>query len=442
MLPLDSLYFTIPIFLVSAYVVRKVFLNAMDPLLLTLFTLCSSIGLMAYYYADGAFADVSIVVTFAAAHVAFLVGLLSGNKVVPRRRYDIHFTFAPDFVALSCGVFFAVTVLVFVIMAQTVGLTILQENPDTAKNLIYTGGAGVFKRFVPSLVMFTILYSFAAQHERRITALSTTLLAIVPLGIAFVSGGKGSVFVIYTVLVYQWAFLARNKGVRVRISRYLAAGAAIGVTLAAALYIYAVGLANEYGLSGADVLTGARVLLLNRIVAYGDISMYYFTTGLPGVFVRSPASYVPDLLSDILGMLRLTPYRVPLGAELVTAVLGTSNEGGFGPNAQAYFVGVIYFGKLLGIVYSFGIGYLVASLRRIVQVRFSRTNFDMIAFVFANIMIVSIPVDFTFSLATTFTAFLAFIGVTAVGYVAYVAAVGRSPVAVVYIPLQPAPAAA
>lgn len=441
MLPVDSLYFTVPIFLISAYAIRKVLVNVMDPLLVTLFTLCSSIGLMAYYYVEGAFADTSLVVTFVAAHVAFLAGLLWGNHVAPRRRYYSHFTFRPDFVALSCGVFFVVTILVFLIMAQTVGLTILQVNPDAAKNVIYTGGGGIFKRFVPPLVMFTIIYLITAQYEHRLSAVSTTLLSIVPLGIAFVSGGKGAVFVIYMVLVYQWAFLARNKGVRVQISRYLTAGAAFGATLLAALFIYGVGIANEYGLSGSDVLTGARVLLLNRIVAYGDISMYYFATGLSEVFVRSPVSYVADLLSDVLGMLRLAQYHAPLGAALVSEAIGTPNDSSFGPNAQAYFVGVIYFGKVLGVAYSFGIGYLVAALRRLAQVLFSRTNFDMIAYVFANIMIVNIPVDFTFSVATIFTAVLAFFGVTAIGYVAYVAMSGRSPLGIIYSPQQSASAA-
>ncbi len=400
MLPTESLLISVPLFFASWWLIRRYVYGPLDPFLIALFTLSSSIGLMLYYLVTGAFHDTAVAAAFVAAHLAFLGGFVAGGRhgiVLPG---GAGYELAPRFLPALLGTVICVQAVLVVYVARSFGLVILQSVPDIAKNFIFANGGGAFRRALPPLTLLTLAYSLTLRHERRIGRATMAAVLAVSAVLAISTGGKGALLMLFVAWAYQRIFVARHAGRPIAGRAVAVATVAVLVTLAGALGVLAIGIAHTtmVGREPVDVLRLSGNLLLNRFVAFGDIAMVYFPTGLYESFRHAPADYLNHVFADLLGMLRLGAYQPPLGADLVAQAAGSANEGGFGPNAQVYFVGAIYFGSLLGIVYSFLIGALVGLARRSVLISFRRTGADMIVFIVANALVYDLAVDFSYFL--------------------------------------------
>jgi hypothetical protein len=229
--------------------------------------------------------------------------------------------------------------------------------------------------------------------------------------------------------VYGSVFLERNYNLKFTIQGKALASGFIVVTLLAALMLLSIG-GIKSGFPFSEVLSGSLSQIIDRIIGYGDISIYYFSTGLFKVFTKSPFDFPMYLADTLLGPLRVTDYLRPLGAELISQAFGIPNESNFGPNAQVYFVGVIFFGQVLGIFYTFLIGFLVSFLRKTVLLTFNKTSFDLMIFCIANILLVDFPVDLFYGLSNLYAALGVFLVTLFATQLAFTAIAGKSPILV------------
>jgi hypothetical protein len=426
--PIASLYFTLPIFVISLLFLRKAIWSIFDPFLITLFALSSAIGLMLYYYVDADFADGEPVVMFLLAHVAFLVGVNLANRTRSRISGRGHFHLRGGFLNVALLVSLLSTIFVFVLISRTAGINVLQDDPNTSRSFIYQGW-GVFPRILPVLITMSVAILFVSSHYRKRSVLMTLILLCIPLFVAFATAGRSSFLVVLLVVVYQRIFLAKNYGQAFTLKQRMSFGLMVAVALAAAVAFMMIGITRNSPLLPVDeILSRSASQIVDRVIGYGDIAVWYFPTNLYQTFTKSPPDYLMHMLSDLLGLLRIVPYQQPLGAQLVSEATGLANEGNVGPNAQVYFVGAIYFGAFLGILYSFLIGCLIGFLRRVILLSFNKTNFDMLAFILANIVIYSLPVDFSYTLTLTYAYFPVIVPVFAASAFAYVIGTGQSPV--------------
>lgn len=396
MFPIESLYFTIPIFVISILTARKVFFSFFDPLLLPVFALSSSIGLMFQYYFSGSFANITLLIVFLLCHLAFIFGLKYGRRT-QLRLSSVRLFCSYSYVKFVFVIAILLLLIIFLLMFKTTGIAFLQENPEAAKNLNFTGGLGTIKRVLPPLAdlaigLFLVLNTYSKRTSRLLNFVAFAVIGITTLAM----GAKGALYGFYVLFVFWLVFRQQNFGLNItRRHRSLLILLALIVLLGAS-FILTLTVSRTTGLTGKDLFDETRQRLADRIIGFGDISLFYFHFQTYKGLTKTPIDFISSIGNVFLGPLRIVDYIKPLGAELYSLALGVPNEANYGPNAQVYFVGVIYFGYLVGIFYAFSIGYVTAFLRKIVFLSFRQTNIDLLIFLIANVIIAGIPIDLTY----------------------------------------------
>jgi hypothetical protein len=177
-------------------------------------------------------------------------------------------------------------------------------------------------------------------------------------------------------------------------------------------------------IEGGAGIGEAATRLLVRILFYGDMVLHYYHPDVIAHFAQyGPLTYLTDMLNPILGMLRLVPYREPLGYTMVGLLAGQNTPGTVvGPNTCFYVAGHIYFGGAGGFFYSMFIGYSVSFARKLF---FSRPKIGVIAFVSllaTSIHIAALPLDAQYFVTLMFDTFAPACVAITISYLAIVAA--------------------
>ncbi len=299
-------------------------------------------------------------------------------------------------------------------LGATAGFPIFDSRAGTAKVDTFVGGLGAVKRindgigvFVPCAAL--VLYA-CGRHKRWWLS-----VALVEVGITGLSGSKSAVLLfvfILASLTHHEAF--RAWGATARLKQWTKPVMVAAVTWAVAvLYI-----------EGGAGIGEAATRLLVRILFYGDMVLHYYHPNVIAHFAQyGPLTYLTDMLNPILGMLRLVPYREPLGYTMVGLLAGQNTPGTVvGPNTCFYVAGHIYFGGAGGFFYSMFIGYSVSFARKLF---FSRPKIGVIAFVSllaTSIHIAALPLDAQYFVTLMFDTFAPACVAITISYLAIVAA--------------------
>lgn len=427
----ESLIVTVPIFLITLLLVRRVLYSIFDPFMLTLFALSASLGVMFYVSYANHLMGLGTALVFVLSHLAFILGLLVGRRSgfrikhsFPHRRLYLKLPFMDMLLLVVMGVL----LLCFLFMLRTVGLIIFQPDVLAARTTLLTGGYGILKRVLEAGVTFAFALILVRNHYRRLHPLLFWPYVGVLVLMSAAMGNKGFLFTFYALFVYYLAFL--NKNLRFRIPRklWLAAGAAILLVLVGAtanLVLTASGGEGE----GSSLLD-ALVKLGNRIAGFGDIGYFFFENNAYKVLQKTVVDYAGYISNDILGFFRLREYGVSPGAEIYAIVVGHDNPEGFGPNAQVYFVGYMFF-QSLGIIYSFLIGWLFAVTRRLALLNLRVSNLDMLLFILINFLITPLGMDLQLVLVQTFNMVLVITPLIVFSFVIYSVVNQRVPLVLV-----------
>lgn len=341
-------FFTIFILcvLITVFAFKRFFTSFMDPILIFVITLCAN-EILLFGLDWGLQPKVEGGIFFVCLWCGFaLFGKLPQTHTHPS--FDKKDLFELDVIlVLLCGVI----VLANLYLGATAGFPLLSSNPSAAKIESFQGGLGFVRHlnFYPFyyLVCGCFLLLFLG-HRRR---LMVSLLCITSAFIAL-SGSKSALL----FLVLALAMLTAHKGVRGSLSQVRTFRRYALLIFLISFCVAILVLVIDQGSLGMGVVQFAR-----RLLFYGDVVLYYYPRRgqIPELWNAGLVQYLDYLLNSTLGMLRLVPYKAPLGT-----VLTGSLDDGFGPNPLFFVQADIFFGSIAGCFYCFAIGATIAFLRR------------------------------------------------------------------------------
>ncbi len=233
-------------------------------------------------------------------------------------------------------------------LGATVGFPLLSADPTEAKFTVYSGGLGLVRR-----LDMGPYYLFCCGCVLLIVLNESRRLALGMLGVAtslvMLGGGKSVILPLLFSLSFAVAHpgLTPSDALRKKAKKYLVL--ILGAGLSIALLITS----KEQG----GLLGGVQGFLLRLLLNGDGIAFYYprreIVRGLlqPGVL-----GYLRSVLSDTLGVLRVMEYQDSIGG------LIKGSEAG-GPNAQYFLLADIFFTPIVGCLYSFAVGYVIATFR-------------------------------------------------------------------------------
>ncbi len=234
-------------------------------------------------------------------------------------------------------------------LGATAGFPLLSKNPTAAKFTIYTGGLGIVRRINTGPYYFLCAgcsLMVVTRYKRRVAL----TLAFLATSLVMLSGNKSALLPL--VLTFSLASLHKGLSPQTRLRKSIQK--CLLVLLLSGVVIALIITTKEQG----SLVAGVQGLVLRLLLAGDGIIFYYPRRELIMTLVDpSIMGYLHSVLNDVQGLLRVGSYEaVALG----TLIMG-GEEGG--PNVQYFLHADLFFGPVLGSIYSFVIGYLIAIMR-------------------------------------------------------------------------------
>jgi hypothetical protein len=340
--------------------------------------------------------DTGMLAQFFASQAAFTVGFLLVRRPEPAAStvdWDLDCTTDLE---ITTFLLFILVLIGNVWMGVTAGFPLFANDPSVAKVELYSGGLGLVKRMNGGPMLFLSASSLLlALHGRR--RWPFRVIFGISLVVSVLGGSKGSLL----TTVYLFVYLMGRRDVLssqlVRLFKY-GCGLLIGAGTLLSLFILRTG--------GGGWTVPIQALGM-RILLYGDVILYYYQPAVLGLFKHlGPLDFVTYTLNPILGELRLVPYQMPLGYQMVNYTLNAGEELAsiLGPNTTFYVVGHIFFGPVCGILYSALVGCAFAKCRSIFLSANTRNPGYLAVLLTGAVLIAALPIEvplFTGSLFDT-----------------------------------------
>lgn len=347
------IYFICSIVTVVAF--RRFIYSVLDPFLIFLLCIPSGIalsigsGLEVYLVLTAIFFWIGMAVTTPHRVSDMILKNQTGNVIVNIKLLRV-------FTYLFCIFSIATTLLTFYLL----GIPLFSDNPSEAKVAGFEG-LGILRRvqFVKDICPIGLLLLIGCSLKKGIKKFDVVLLILL-IVLSILSGSKSSVlnivFLVYLILKVTPLGKIYYREKKDKFRKIIFFGGISSVAVLA--FIVSVEAVRE----GGDFLYS----LLYRLMEFGEVMIYYSDEAVQSFCARNyPYShFLYDELNEIFGMLKLAPYNLPIGYNMVTEYWnGIENDVITGPNTVFYVKGHIYFGYVGGIIYSFFMGVIFAKVR-------------------------------------------------------------------------------
>lgn len=244
--------------------------------------------------------------------------------------------------------------LIFVIYKS--GIPLFDDNPTHSKISAFDN-MGILRRisFIGNIIPINlILLYMVSKHKCKHYLFLLFLFCVLKI----LQGSKSSFLGIMLVSYYIFYIspLQRFKQISLRAKKNVMWS---GVAIIAIILFFIV--SKESETEGGSFFYSLGF----RLMEFGDVMLYYKVDNVRAVFDDyNIFTYLYDEFNGVLGMLRLCPYKFPLGYMMVNEFRGYESDVITGPNGIFMIKGNIYFGYIGGIIYSFICGYVFALFRK------------------------------------------------------------------------------
>jgi hypothetical protein len=316
----------------------------------------------------------------------------------------------------AVALLFIVSVVANLYLGATSGFPVFSSDAGVgAKVSEFVGGLGWIKRMNGGMGYFIPCASLVLYVCGRRTRLWLMVAAIETLFVSL-SGSKSSIM----VLVFMFAYLTHHRGFST-----MPAIAGLKKWTKPVMFVAGIWAVTVLAAEGGT-WTDAWSKFLVRIVAYGDVVLFYYRPGIIQDFSGHTAfEFIGYVLNPILGMLRLAPYQDPLGYRMVTDIVGERALATIlGPNTCFYVAADIFFGPIGGLFYSAVLGYLFSYVRRLF---FCKRGLGLIGFTSlftVSMLVFALPIDTQYFVSLMSDTFLLVFAAIAISYMAVVGARG------------------
>lgn len=235
------------------------------------------------------------------------------------------------------------------------GIPLFSDNPSESKISIYDG-MGILRRFsfIGSIIPINLLILIFVSKKKKSCILLLVLFCLLKIFQGSKSSLLGIIFPLY-YLSTQVNLLPQNH---ISLKKGKKMIFLLGIIV---LLILGYIVSKESEMEGEDFIYSLGF----RLMEFGDAALYYKIDYVRSYFDDfNFLDYICDELNGILGMLRIVPYKYPLGFMMVEQYLGYTPDTVVGPNGIFIIKGHIYFGYVGGILYSFICGLIFAKIRK------------------------------------------------------------------------------
>ncbi len=235
------------------------------------------------------------------------------------------------------------------------GIPLFSDNPTEAKISTFEG-MGILRRisFIGTIIPINLIILMIISKKKRLFIFLLALFCILKIFQGSKSSLIGVILPLYYLFTQKNLMSLNSFKIRNRKTLYFLLG---GIILGVLGYI----VSKEAVLEGSTFIYSLGF----RLMEFGDIALYYKDDSVQEYFQNySALDYIGDELNGILGMLRIVPYKYPLGFLMVEQFNAYTPDVVVGPNGIFLIKGHIYFGYLGGIVYSMLCGYIFARIRK------------------------------------------------------------------------------
>lgn len=385
------LYFFILFFssIIYIFIFRKYFFSIYDPFLYSIIT--SSIGTVTviFLYLIGELKTQEYFYSYILTQLAYIVGLLSVRPIQIKKR-KVYKNIICDKNLLN--LFFILVSSAFILtqfyLYKTVGIPLFTEK----SRLILYEGIGVFKRFNDGFFIITLILSIEILmnkiYSKNIIKILYLYFIIFFLLISqILSGAKsGILFFLFLFILYAFSLTKSEEG-------YLLWQKSKKKSFFYLIIVLLCTLAIITFISGG--ITDGIFRLFSRVVAYGDVYLYSYTTDLKNIQLDTP---VKNIFGNILAAYRIIPresLKQAAGFQLFNNVYGTTGKN-FGPNLRHNILGYLNFGFFGSILFSFIIGFVISYIRKIAYLRLKNNTLSRLMFILIMYFIVTINFDLLF----------------------------------------------
>ncbi len=375
--------------LVYYKILRKICFSIVDPFFLAQISSLFAFTVAIFLFAIGEI-EVSYGVQFLLTQIAFWIGIYRYNVNPVKyklntfdsydyrqaiRKREIHFLFCLFLIYICLQLFVYSQYGIPLFMKSRLGM---YED---------TGGGGIWGRMLTTLNVFVVIGCFflrkiTRKHSSVRIVTNTTLLFV---GVTYLlSGSKSSIISLFSL---YFCFMLMYEPYKIkRFRKFEIFG--IVATVIVALRVITIQNSTESSL----------MLFINRLISSGDVFYQgYFSNKIDALDVTTYS-----IFNDVLGTYRIMSWDdlpKPIGMQLYSLVYNIDLP--MGANARHNYLGLVCFGMMGSILFSYLIGVLLSYIRHKLHTRFYRKGILSVCF-YALLLkaVCTVETDFTMFVAS------------------------------------------
>lgn len=389
----DNIYIYILVLILSVisyyfFCIRKIFIDIFDPLFLILLGSIFAMSTLMYMYWENLLDKDIYFINYLTTEIAFMIGLrifaLNKEKIfinIKREKTDpISNKMKIRLYYLYIALFFGLNGYFYL----KYGIPLL----DFESHVL----AGMQSGFVTNLkyiIQPVLLFLWIDRFYKKGITLEVLLVGLGIICVFILSGSKSSFLSVAASLFFYIMYLNKfNIKNKINVKK---------------IYIYILSIAIIFALIPLYILARegdieqVLILLITRLVGYGDIFAYFYGSNVGDIIIKNNDFY-NLIIEPTAAVFRLVPrdgIHEAIGFQLLKEVYDTNNLL-TGPNGRHNVFGLICFGLYGAPVYSFIIGMIISFYTRWCYKNIIGFNFfTYILYMVSYIPIISMPTDFT-----------------------------------------------
>jgi hypothetical protein len=329
---------------------KKWFYTIFDPFIFVVLSFSSAITLSL----DSNLSIYILLTTF-----SFYFGMRIVNKSNPKNVIDLNCVVGLLYFQIYIYILTVVYMLLIIYVFAFSGVPLFSDNPTESKIAIFVPGLGFIRRFIfisSSIIpigLILIYYKVKSKISVIVLMLIFTFLLILQGSKSSFLGVVGIFYILYTRTLSNGIRFIEFK----KLKKYLM----FFIPLVLLIFVFIVIKESEF--EGGNLFASIGF----RLMEFGDVALYYQKDSVQEYFrCFNIVNFIIDEFNGVLGMLRIVPYKDPLGFIMVKEYWSGvyTFDTVLGPNALFFIKGHIYFGFIGGILYAFIVGFIFNSIRK------------------------------------------------------------------------------
>lgn len=389
-------FFLIFSILVIFLLYRKKYFTILDPLFIGLISSMFSIPVFLTLYINGYIANDDFI-SFICSELFLFLGLALSFRINLKQfftnnyinNYLVEFNVKKNSL-IFFYTFFSIYILTQFIVYRVSGVPLF--NKSRLDDFSGGSGYGFFSRVIEITIFFSLFFYFLFVFTRRFNLLKffiPTFFFIVICFNLFLTGSKSAFLIIFQILLVA-SIVIKSNGINNNVFKKVFKYKTLFLVLMILGIVFLFYIIDK--ISSVSNRTFFESLIL-RFIHFGDI--YWYAYPNKAYLTTRGGNWFMAIFTDTLGFLKLIPWhKMPthIGYKLYQIFHPSLNIQG--ANARFNVFGVVYFGHIGLVIYSFIIGVVLGSLRRLI---FTKTNSIFLICIFAFIFVKSytIFVDIT-----------------------------------------------